>query len=629
MSRDGAPPPPDDPDATRLDPPLRPPESALPEPDPDATVLDPMPPPPGPGMLQPDPDATLNESQVQALQDASASYDPADEAVEPPAMVPKAAKSSGSASMFVAAGILLSRIAGLVRARVFATYFGTSAYADVFAAGIKMPNLLQNLLGEGTLSASFIPVYSELLHQGKKKEAGQVAGAIFSLLFAAAAALSLVGVFLAPLLITVFYPGLEGERYRLTVAVTRIIFPMAGILVLSAWSLGILNSHRSFFLPYFAPVLWNAAMIATLLFFGGGMELDRLVVVLAWGALVGGLLQFAVQLPAVLRLNREMRVSWAPRLAGVRETVRNAGPAVMGRGVVQISGYLDYFLASLLAVGALATLQYAQLLYVLPISLFGMSVAAAELPELARQRAEGAEVLRKRASGALERIAFYIVPSFVAMTVLGDVVVSTLFQSGGFRRADTLIVALTLAAFSIGLLATTASRLLSSTFFALRDTRTPARYAVVRVVLSMVLSIVLMLQFEAVNFEKLGFQIPGGVWSGFTIGGKPLGTVGLALGGGIAAWVEWWLLKRSLRGTIGPVGAGAGPLLRMFIAAAAAAAAAYGLRFVVPADAVAPIFRGAIILGAYGIVYFGVAAALGLEQSTAIFRRVKGMLGRR
>ncbi|HEX8318075.1 murein biosynthesis integral membrane protein MurJ [Longimicrobium sp.] len=614
MSRDGAPPPPD-----------------LPEEDDDRTLL--QPPPvrhrPADGLLQPDPDATMEMPALEALEDASASYDPADEAVEPPAMVPKAAKSSGSASMLVAAGILLSRIAGLVRARVFAQYFGTSLYADVFAAGLRMPNLLQNLLGEGTLSASFIPVYSELLHQGREKEAGRVAGAIFSLLFAAAAALSLVGVFFAPFLVTIFFPGLEGERHELTVTVTRIIFPMAGILVLSAWSLGILNSHRSFFLPYFAPVLWNAAMIGTLLIFGSGMALDKLVIALAWGALAGGVLQFLVQLPKVLRLNRELRVTWAPKLEGVREAVRNAGPAVMGRGVVQISGYLDYFLASLLAVGALATLQYAQLLYILPVSLFGMAVAAAELPELARQRAEGAEVLRKRASGALERIAFYIVPSFIAMTVLGDVVVATLFQAGGFKRADTLVVWLTLVGFSIGLLATTASRLLSSTFFALRDTKTPARYAIVRVVLSVVLSVGLMLQFEAVNFEKLGFQIPGGLWSDVTIGGKPLGTVGLALGGGIAAWVEWWLLKRSLRGTIGPVGAGAGPLLRMFISAGAGAAAAYGLRFVVPPDALLPIFRGAIILGAFGVVYFGVAAALGLEQSTAIFRRVKGMAGRR
>jgi putative peptidoglycan lipid II flippase len=581
----------------------------LPEPDPDATL--PMPPP-----------------GAAALGEAALAQDPADEAVEPAAAVPKPARSSTAASAMVAGGILLSRVAGLVRTRVVAMFFGTSAYSDVFAAGMRMPNLLQNLLGEGVLSASFIPVYSELLHQGRKKEAGRVAGAIFALLFAAAGALALVGLLLAPFIVTVFMPGLDRERYELTVAVTRIVFPMAGILVLSAWALGILNSHRSFFLPYFAPVLWNAAMIATLLAFGRGMEPAELVIALAWGALAGGVLQFAVQLPGVLKLERDLKLGFGRGVEGVREAVRNAGPAVVGRGVVQISGYLDYFFASFLAAGALATLQFAQLFYMLPISLFGMSVAAAELPELSRQREAGAEVLRQRASGGLERIAFYVVPSFVAFALLGDVVVATLLQTGEFDRADTLIVYFTLFAFSLGLLATTASRLLSSTFFALRDTKTPARYAIVRVALSAAISVILMLQFEDIRVERLGLNLPGGIFSDVRIGGRQLGVVGLALGTGIAAWVEWALLKRALRSRIGAVGAGGGPLTRMFVAALAGAAAGWGVRLLLP-DGFHPFLGGVLVLGVFGAVYFGVAAALGLSQAGAIFRRIGGMLGRR
>jgi putative peptidoglycan lipid II flippase len=574
-----------------------------------------------------DPDPTLPMPGPEALEAGALSADPADDAAEPAAAVPTKARSSTSASAMVAAGILLSRVAGLVRTRVVAMFFGTSMYSDVFAAGMRMPNLLQNLLGEGVLSASFIPVYSELLHQGRKKEAGRVAGAIFSLLLAAAGLLALVGVLLAPVIVSVFMPGLEGERRALTVAVTRIIFPMAGILVLSAWALGILNSHRSFFLPYFAPVLWNAAMIAVLVAFGRGMEPAELVVALAWGALAGGVLQFAVQLPAVLKLERDLGFGWGRQLAGVREAVRNAGPAIVGRGVVQISGYLDYFLASFLAAGALATLQFAQMFYMLPISLFGMSVAAAELPELSRQREGGAAVLRERASGGLERIAFYVVPSFVAFAALGDVVVATLLQTGEFDRADTLIVYLTLLAFSLGLLATTASRLLSSTFFALRDTRTPARYAIVRVALAATLSVILMIQFEAISVERLGISIPGGVFSDIRIGGRQLGAVGLALGTGIAAWVEWALLKRALRGKIGSVGAGAGPLARMFAAALAGAGAGWALRLLIP-DAVPTFLAGVLVLAAYGAVYFAVAAALGLGQAGAVFRRIRGMVGR-
>ncbi len=542
-------------------------------------------------------------------------------------MVPEQARSSTSASFLVAAGILLSRVAGLVRTRVVAMYFGTSIYADVFAAGIKMPNMLQNLLGEGVLSASFIPVYSELLHQKRHEEAGRVAGAIFALLLAVAGLFALLGVLLAPAIVTLFMPGLEGERRELTVAVSRIVFPMASVLVLSAWALGILNSHRSFFLPYFAPVMWNAAMIATLVAFGSRMEPSRLVIALAWGALAGGVLQFVVQLPKVLRLQRELRLGWVGNVAGAREAVRNAGPAIVGRGVVQISGYLDLFLASFLAAGALATLQFAQLFYMLPISLFGMAVAAAELPELARQRGSGGEVLRQRASAGLERIAFYVVPSFVAFMALGDVVVATLLQTGQFERGDTLVVALTLAAFSLGLLATTASRMLSSTFFALRDTRTPARYAIVRVALSAALAIVLMIQFEAISVERLGISIPGGIASHLRIDGRSLGAVGIALGTGLAAWVEWALLKRSLRARIGAVGAGAGPLARMFAAALAGAAAGWGMRLLLP-DGLMPLISGTLVLGVYGTVYFAVAAALGLDQAGAVLRRVRGLVSR-
>jgi putative peptidoglycan lipid II flippase len=580
----------------------------------------------------PDPDATLPMPLPTpgsgALGDASISADPADEAVEPAAVVPEKARSSTAASAMIAAGILLSRVAGLIRTRVVAMFFGTSEFSDVFAAGMRMPNLLQNLLGEGVLSASFIPVYSELLHQGRKQEAGRVAGAIFALLFAAAGALALFGILLAPVIVTVFMPGLDAQRYQLTVAVTRIVFPMAGILVLSAWALGILNSHRSFFLPYFAPVLWNAAMIATLLAFGRGTDPAELVILLAWGALAGGVLQFGIQLPAVLRLERELKLGWGRQVAGVREAVRNAGPAVVGRGVVQISGYLDYFLASFLAAGALATLQFAQLFYMLPISLFGMSVAAAELPELSRQRESGAQVLRERASGGLERVAFYIVPSFVAFALLGDVVVATLLQTGEFDRDDTLVVYFTLVAFSLGLLATTASRMLSTTFFALRDTRTPARFAIVRVVLSAVLAIVLMIQFEAIKVDRLGLNIPGGIFSHLRVGDKSLGVVGLALGTGVGAWVEWALLKRALRNKIGNVGAGAGPLTRMFIAALAGAAAGWGVRLLLPDGF--PVFAGGVlVLGVYGVVYFAVAGALGLSQAGALLRRIKGRFGRR
>src|SRR5690606_24769766 len=337
---------------------------------------------------------------------------------------------------------------------------------------------------EGTLSASFIPVYAGLLEKGREEEAGRVAGAVFALLLAVAGAMALIGILLAPVLVDIFLWGFEGEKRDITVTLVRIIFPMTGILVLSAWTLGILNSHRQFFLSYVAPVAWSAAMIATLIALGGRLDQRSLVIALAWGALLGGVLQFAVQLPRALRLERELRVRWDLGLEGVRTTLRNAGPAVAGRGVVQLSGWVDLILASLLADGAVAALGYANTLYVLPVSLFGISVAAAELPELSRRRESDADVLRQRVSAGLRQIAFLVVPSVVGYLLLGDVIVAALYQTGDFGRADTLFIWLVLAGYTIGLLASTASRLFANTFFALGDTRTPAKFALIRVLIA-------------------------------------------------------------------------------------------------------------------------------------------------
>jgi putative peptidoglycan lipid II flippase len=532
---------------------------------------------------------------------------------------------SGVASLFIGAGIFLSRIAGLVRERLIATAFGTGLHADVFSAALRLPNVLQNLLGEGTLSASFIPVYSELLGQGRTKDAGRVAGTIFALLLAVAGAISLLGYVIAPVLVSVMTPGFEGARRALMIDLVRIFFPMTGVLVLSAWALGILNSHRKFFVPYFAPVLWNAAIIATLLAFNRRVSLDTLVIVAGWGALAGGVLQFAFQLPWVFRLQREMSLRGGARDTHVREVVRNAGPAILGRGVVQLGTYVDLLLASLLAVGALARLRYAQTLYILPVSLFGMSIAAAELPELARERGGATDALRDRAVAAVRRVSFYVVPSLVGFVVLGHVFVAGIYQAGEFRAADVNVVWLTLAAYSLGLLASTNARVYQSAFFALRDTRTTARIAGLRILASALAGCALMLQFEAVTIW--GFAIPGGALTGLRVDGLPLGPVGLALGAAVGAWLEWALLRRSLAKRIGEVGAGWGPLLRMFAAALLGAAAGWGANEI--ASTLHPLPRAGLVAAAFGAVYFVTARLLGLPEARALFDAVWRKLRRR
>jgi len=184
--------------------------------------------------------------------------------------------STGRSAFFVGAGILISRIIGLVRQRIFAHYFGSSAEGDAFSAAFRIPNFLQNVFGEGALSASFIPVYAKLLARDDEEEAARVANAIFSILALVTAVIVLIGVFATPYIVTLIAAGFEEERRQLTITLVRIFFPGAALLVLSAWCLGVLNSHHRFFISYTAPVAWNAAIIFALVFFGRRMDLTSL-----------------------------------------------------------------------------------------------------------------------------------------------------------------------------------------------------------------------------------------------------------------------------------------------------------------------------------------------------------------
>src|SRR6266566_7059109 len=292
----------------------------------------------------------------------------------------KIEKSTGRSAFMVGAGILISRIVGLARQRVFAYYFGASAAGDAFSAAFRIPNFLQNIFGEGALSASFIPVYANLLAHDNEDEAAHVANAVLGLLALAVSVIVLTGVLATPYIITGIAPGFEGETRELTIRLVRILFPGAGLLVLSAWCLGVLNSHHRFLLSYAAPVMWNAAMIATLVAFGASSSLPRLAVLLAWGSVAGSFIQLAVQVPVVLRLAPDVRFALDMASERVKTVIRNFFPVFMSRGVVQISAFVDAILASLLPEGSVVSLTYAQSLYTLPVSLFGMSVSAAELP---------------------------------------------------------------------------------------------------------------------------------------------------------------------------------------------------------------------------------------------------------
>lgn len=505
----------------------------------------------------------------------------------------------------VAAGIMISRIGGFIRLRAFAHYFGLrSDAADAFNAAFRIPNLLQNLFGEGALAASFIPVYASLVARGDRREADRVAGAVAAAVAVIVTIVVVAGIVAAPVVVAVIAPGFRGEKRDLTILITRILFPGAGMLTLSAWCLGILNSHHRFMLSYAAPVVWNAAMIVTLLAFGARESLPRLAVLLAWGSVAGTVLQFAVQLPTVRRVAPDLRVALDLASGHVRTIGRNFVPALVSRGVVQVSAYIDALLASLLPTGAVTGLSNAQLLYTLPVSLFGISVAASELPAMAGVLdSAGAGAVGQRVQAGLRRIAFFVVPSSIAFLALGDVVAGAVFQTGRFTHDDAVYVWGILAGSSIGLVASTFARLYSSAFYALRDTRTPLRCALVRVVSTILLGYL--------------FAIPGPRMLGID---ARWGAAGLTASAGVAGWMEMFLLRASLRARVGPMGPPLGHVVRLWAIAIVSAAVAWAIKIALPA--IHPVPLAAIVLGAFGASYMGVAFAVGVPEAASTLRRV-------
>ena len=433
--------------------------------------------------------------------------------------------SSGRLAGRVAAGIIVARLLGFVRERLFARYFGNGPAADAFRAALKIPNLIRNLLGEGTLSASFIPVYAALIQRGREDEGRRLAGVTVSLLVVLTAVSALVGIGLAPVITDFVAPGFSSGTRQLTIRLVQILFPMSALMIVSAWCLGVLNTHGRFFLSYAAPAMWNLAMIATLVALGSRLAGTSLVVSLAWGALAGSGLQILDQLPTTLRLLKGIYWSLDLATTGLRPVVRAWLPVVFGAGVGQISSIIDTQLASLLRGGAVAALGYTQLLSTLPLSLFGVSIAAAALPDLSRDAAGDAlEALRARVADGLRRLAFFVLPAAFVLAALGRPIVAAIFQTGRFTARDTAVVTGILAAYAIGVPAQASIKLLASGYYAQGDTRTPVWIAAGSMLLSAATAFVLMHRF---------------------------GPAGIALGSSIGAYVSMSLHYHGLSRRVG------------------------------------------------------------------------------
>ena len=458
-----------------------------------------------------------------------------------------------------AAGIGLSRFSGVARSVLVTNILGIGLIGDAFAAAQRVPNILQNLFGEGALSAAFVPEYSRLL-ESDPKEAGKLAGGILSFLLCLVAGLTAVA-FLAtePITRSIAW-GFTGERFDLTVQLVRIIILGTAVLVMSAWCLAILNSHGRFFLGYAAPVAWNICQIIVLIVLAiSEVTGSTAAEALAWALVIGSLIQVLIQIPTVLRGNRNIRFNLLWKEPSTALVLRRFVPAVAGRGALQLSSFMDLALASLLSIGAASALAAAQAIYLLPVALIATSIAAVELPELSRS--PDTATIHERVNKRLLQMLWLVGPILALYLAAGAPIADFLFNLGGLRNSidpgDLTVIGFALGAYALGLPALLSSRLLQSVCFSTGDTTTPSRIALARVLLSAGLGLVLMFQFEQVvviNQTLVGFGDWNFVWGPLPDAARNaqqlpprLGPVGLALGSAIGAWFEfWWLRKHVL-----------------------------------------------------------------------------------
>jgi len=432
--------------------------------------------------------------------------------------VTKAAGVVGSAT-------LLSRIFGFIRDVVIAWFFGAGLSSDAFFVAFRIPNLLRRLFAEGSLSISFIPVFTEYLTNKGKEEAFELGRSAIRFLSILLTILAISGILLSPVIIRVIAPGFADspEKFSLTVTLTRIMFPYIFFICLVALCMGILNVLGHFTAPALAPVFLNIAMISSVLFISP--YLNKPVIGLAVGVLIGGVLQLTLQVPFLIKKGFFFWEKAKIYHSGLKRIGTLMLPAVFGSAVYQINILVGTLLASLLPEGSISYLYYADRLVQFPLGIFAIAIATAVLPSLSRQAAANDFIAVKDTfAHAIKLVLFITIPSMVGLIVLREPIVALLFKRGAFDAETTRLTAYALLYYSIGLWAFSGVRIVVSTFYALQDTKTPVKIAVVSIFANIVMGIILM---------------------------GPMGHGGLALSLSLASMLNLTLLARALRLKLG------------------------------------------------------------------------------
>jgi putative peptidoglycan lipid II flippase len=434
------------------------------------------------------------------------------------------AKAAG----IVSASTLLSRILGFIRDMIVAQYFGAGMSTDAFFVAFRIPNLLRRLVGEGSLTVSFIPVYSEYLHQRPQKESDELVRASFSVLLVVLAGITILGIVASPWIVKIIAHGFiqESEKFQLTVLLNRLMFPYIFFIGLVAWAMGILNTWRHFAAPALAPVFLNLAIILCALWLSP--KLSSPILSLAYGVLLGGILQLLFQIPFLYRKKVSFRFFFKPAHPGVRRIVALMGPSVLGLAVTQLNVIVNTLLASYLPEGSISYLYYADRLLEFPMGIFAIAIATAVLPSLSAQAAKRElQGLKETISFSLGLVFFVTLPAMVGLIVLRVPILNLLFQRGSFGMTETAMTAQALFYYSLGLVGFAGVRIIVPVFYALQDMRTPVKVALVSLMANAGLGVLLMI---------------------------PLRHGGLALAASLAAGLNFVLLIYLLKKKIGCIG---------------------------------------------------------------------------
>ncbi len=397
------------------------------------------------------------------------------------------------AAWVVGLATLLSRVFGFIRDVVVAGFFGAGLATDAFFVAFRIPNLLRRLFAEGSLTIAFVPVFTEYLKKRSKEEALELAGVAFTLLSIVLALVSVAGILLSPWIVMVMAPGFTDvlDKYALTVFLTRLMFPYIFFISLVALCMGILNSLRHFAAPALAPVVLNLCMIAAV-FALKDFFADPLLS-LAVGVMAGGVLQLAMQVPFLRKVGARLRPNFHFNHPGIRRIGLLMLPAVFGAAVYQANVFIGTILASLLPGGSVSYLYYADRVVELPLGVFAIAVGTAALPSFSEQAAEkDYEELKKTISFSLRLILFVTIPAMAALIILRVPIISVLFQRGQFDAASTFPTAQALLYYAVGLWAFSCIRVVVSAFYALQDTKTPVKIAVVALMVNASMGVALM-----------------------------------------------------------------------------------------------------------------------------------------